>query len=78
MGEGYFSLFWVYRQRPLGRRVSAFLWVKGQQLGMVKEYGEYCAEWLAAKQNRFAVLPNLTLNYAYHFDSSLYAKFYVA
>lgn len=50
-------------------------WLKGQQLGMVKEYGEYCAEWLAAKQNRFAVLPNLTLNYAYHFDSSLYAKF---
>ena len=38
-------------------------WLKGQQLGMVKEYGEYCAEWLAAKQNRFAVLPNLTLNY---------------
>ena len=34
-------------------------WLKGQQLGMVKEYGEYCAEWLAAKQNRFAVLPNL-------------------
>ena len=50
-------------------------WLRGQQLGMVKEYGEYCAEWLAAKQNRFAVLPNLTLNYAYHFDSSLYAKF---
>ena len=50
-------------------------WLKGQQLGMVKEYGEYCAEWLAAKQNRFAVLPNLTRNYAYHFDSSLYAKF---
>ena len=50
-------------------------WLKGQQLGMVKEFGEYCAEWLAAKQNRFAVLPNLKLNYAYHFDSSLYAKF---
>ena len=50
-------------------------WLKGEQLGLVKEYGEYCAEWLAAKQNRFAVLPNLKLNYAYHFDSSLYAKF---
>ena len=22
-------------------------WLRGQQLGMVKEYGEYCAEWLA-------------------------------
>jgi len=50
-------------------------WLKGMQLGISKEFGEYCNEWLAAKQNRFAVLPENNLNYAYHIDASLYAKF---
>ncbi|MDG0990893.1 MAG: tryptophan 7-halogenase [Luminiphilus sp.] len=50
-------------------------WLKGKELGISKEFGEYCNEWAAAKQNRFAVLPNQNLNYAYHFDSSRYAKF---
>ena len=50
-------------------------WLKGQRMGISREYGEYCAEWVAAKQNRFAVLPSKGLNYAYHLDSSLYARF---
>lgn len=50
-------------------------WLKGKRLGISKEFGEYCNEWLAAKQNRFAVLPENVLNYAYHIDASLYAKF---
>ena len=50
-------------------------WLKGRQLGISEEFGEYCKEWLAAKHNRFAVLPNQGLNYAYHIDASLYAKF---
>ena len=50
-------------------------WLKGKELGISKDFGEYCNEWAAAKQNRFAVLPNQNLNYAYHFDSSRYATF---
>lgn len=50
-------------------------WLKGHKMGISEEYGEYCTEWAAAKDNRFAVLPNSALNYAYHFDASLYAKF---
>jgi tryptophan halogenase len=50
-------------------------WLKGKELGISKDFGEYCNEWAAAKQNRFAVLPNKNLNYAYHFDSSRYATF---
>jgi len=50
-------------------------WLKGKERGIAKEYGEYCNEWVAAKNNRFAVLPNHGLNYAYHFDSARYAKF---
>ena len=50
-------------------------WLKGKKLGISQEFGEYCKEWAAAKQGRFAVLPKLGLNYAYHLDASLYAKF---
>lgn len=50
-------------------------WLKGRRMGISREFGEYCKEWVAAKQRRFAVLPNHGLNYAYHFDASLYAKF---
>ena len=50
-------------------------WMKGRQLGISGEFGEYCKEWAAAKAGRFAVLPNRGLNYAWHFDASLYAAF---
>lgn len=50
-------------------------WLKGKQLGMVSEIGDYCAEHLAARQGRFAVLPNQDYNHAYHMDASLYAKY---
>lgn len=50
-------------------------WLKGMRLGISKEFGEYCNEWVAAKHRRFAVLPNQGLNYAYHIDASLYARF---
>jgi tryptophan halogenase len=50
-------------------------WLKGRELGISREFGEYCNEWVAARHNRFAVLPNQGLNYAYHIDASLYAVF---
>ncbi|MGI9220190.1 MAG: tryptophan halogenase family protein [Woeseiaceae bacterium] len=50
-------------------------WLKGLERGISKEYGEYCSEWVAAKHNRFAVLPDQGMNYAYHIDASVYAKF---
>ena len=50
-------------------------WLKGKKMGISKEFGEYCNEWAAAREGRFAVLPKHALNYAYHFDSSRYAKF---
>ncbi|MDF2178788.1 tryptophan 7-halogenase [Aliiglaciecola sp. CAU 1673] len=50
-------------------------WLKGMERGIASDYGDYCPELIAAKQNRFAVLPNQGLNYAYHLDASLYAVF---
>ena len=50
-------------------------WLKGQQLGLASDYGDYCPELLATKAGKFAHLPNRPLNYAFHFDAGLYAKF---
>ena len=50
-------------------------WLKGRKEGISKEFGEYCPELLAARENKFAVLPNLALNYAYHIDAGRYAGF---
>jgi tryptophan halogenase len=50
-------------------------WLKGKQEGISKDFGQYCAELVAAQHNKFAVLPNLAINYAYHIDAGLYAGF---
>ncbi|MFC3031430.1 tryptophan halogenase family protein [Pseudoalteromonas fenneropenaei] len=50
-------------------------WLKGKAQGMASEFGDYCPELIAAKQGKFAHLHKQSLNYAYHLDASLYAKF---
>jgi len=50
-------------------------WMRGQEIGINAEFGEYCPELMAAKANKFAVSQQANLNYAYHLDASLYAKF---
>ena len=74
VGEDYIHSF-GYTGKDCWAAGFQHFWLKGQKLGISEEYGEYCPEWAAAKDNRFAVLPNQALNYAYHFDASLYAKF---
>ncbi|WP_435214162.1 tryptophan halogenase family protein [Luminiphilus sp. nBUS_16] len=74
VGEDYIHSF-GYTGKDCWAAGFQHFWLKGKELGISKEFGEYCNEWAAAKQNRFAVLPNQNLNYAYHFDSSRYSKF---
>ncbi|MEM9313595.1 MAG: tryptophan 7-halogenase, partial [Pseudomonadota bacterium] len=50
-------------------------WLKGMEEGIALPFGQYCPELVAAEQNRFAVTPRDGLNYAYHLDAGLYAKF---
>ena len=50
-------------------------WLKGKQQGISSDFGDYCNELQAAKQNKFAVLPKNGLNYAFHMDAGLYAKY---
>jgi len=50
-------------------------WMKGRQRNLAGDYGDYCLELRAAQAGRFAHLPRNGLNYAYHLDAGLYAKF---
>lgn len=50
-------------------------WLRGRELGIADEYGAYCYELQAAKQNRFALSPNSDINFAYHLDATRYAKY---
>lgn len=50
-------------------------WLKDRERGSKEEFGNYCLELRAAKECKFAHLPKGGLNYAYHIDATLYAKF---
>jgi tryptophan 7-halogenase len=50
-------------------------WLKGRQRGIASDYGDYCLELKAAQQDRFAHLPRGGMNYAFHMDAGLYARY---
>jgi len=50
-------------------------WLKGKEQGISSDFGDYCTELQAAKNNKFAVIPQNGLNYAFHMDASLYAQY---
>lgn len=50
-------------------------WLRGSQKGLAEDFGDYCLELRAAQEERFAHLPKNGLNYAFHIDATLYAKF---
>ena len=74
LGEDYIHSFGWTGQDSWAAGFQHF-WLKGRKMGVSREFGEYCKEWLAAKRNRFAVMAKQGLNYAYHIDASLYARF---
>jgi tryptophan halogenase len=50
-------------------------WLKGRARGLASDYGDYCPELVAARENRFGHLPDKGVNYAYHLDASRYARY---
>ena len=50
-------------------------WLRSREKGSDAQLGEYCVEWLAAREGKFATSPESEINFAYHIDASLYAKF---
>jgi tryptophan halogenase len=50
-------------------------WLKGRERNLASDYGDYCLELRASLEGRFAHLPRGGMNYAFHIDAGLYAKF---
>ncbi|WP_426360542.1 tryptophan halogenase family protein [Pseudocolwellia sp. HL-MZ19] len=50
-------------------------WLHGLQKGITADFGEYCFELQAAKANKFGFSKQTPINYAYHLDATLYAKY---
>jgi tryptophan halogenase len=74
VGESYFHSFGTSGTDHWTAGFQHF-WLRGRERGLAGEYGEYCLELQAALASRFAHLPQNGMNYAYHLDASLYAKF---
>lgn len=74
VGEDYFHSFGHTGKDHWTGGFQHF-WLTGEKRGLAKPFSEYCLEVVAAEQNKFAQLPDNGLNYAYHMDSGLYAKF---
>jgi tryptophan 7-halogenase len=67
---------------PFGRHgeptwVAEFhnFWLHARAQGLKVPIGEYNYEWLAATKGRFGKRENPRINYAYHFDAALYARY---
>ncbi len=74
VGEHYFHSFGKTGQ---GHWTAGFhhFWLDARRRGLAGGYGEYCLELQAALANRFALLPDNGINYAYHFDATLYGQY---
>jgi len=74
VGTDYFHSFGSTGQDHWTAGFQHF-WFKGRERKLARRYGEYCLELRAAEQNRFAHLPRSGLNYAFHLDATIYAKY---
>ena len=74
IGEHYFHSFGVTGKQTL---ITDFIhfWLRGKELGLAREFGDYCLEYKAALKERFSLAEGTTLNYAFHLDAGRYASF---
>ncbi len=74
VGENYFHSFGKTGKSHWTAGFQHF-WLEGRQRGLASDYADYCLELRAAMDNRFALLPDNGINYAYHFDATLYGQY---
>jgi tryptophan halogenase len=74
LGDWYLHPFGRHGQ-PAWMAEFYNFWLHARSQGHKVPLGEYCYEWLAAVKNRFALRENPRINYAYHFDAALYARY---
>jgi tryptophan 7-halogenase len=73
-GDRYIHPFGATGQ---GTWAAAFhhFWLDSRRRGMPSELGDFCLETLASRADRFSLDTDSQVNYAYHLDAGLYAKF---
>ena len=74
VGTSYFHSFGATGKDHWSAGFHHF-WMHGKTRGHPQDYDDYCLELAAANGGKFAHLPDERLNYAYQFDSTLYARF---
>jgi len=74
VGESYFHSFGLTGTDHWSAAFQHF-WLRGKAMGKADEYAAYGLESMAAREGKFAHLPDDTMNYAFQLDSGLYAKF---
>ena len=73
-GHNYFHSFGLTGKDHWSAGFQHF-WLHGLTKGHDQSYDDYCLELVAAREGRFAHLPDERMNYAYQLDSTLYARF---
>lgn len=73
-GEKYFHSFGTTGRDTL---VSEFIhfWLRGRDMGIAKDFGDYCVEFKAALENKCSTQGDTKVNHAFHLDAGLYAKY---
>jgi Tryptophan halogenase/Family of unknown function (DUF6445) len=74
LNENYFHSFGK-TGKPHWTAGFVHFWLEGRKRGLASDYGDYCLELRAARDDRFATLPDNGINYAYHLDATLYAGY---
>jgi len=74
IGEKYFHSFGITGKQTI---ITDFIhfWLRGRELGIASEFGDYCLEYKAALKNRFSINEHAKINYAFHLDAGRYAIF---
>jgi tryptophan 7-halogenase len=73
-GDRFIHPFGITGQSTLACAFHHF-WLESQRRGMQSELGDFCLETLAARGDLFGLPQQPSINYAYHFDASLYTIF---
>ena len=74
IGDQYCHPFGRYGQ-PTWMAEFYNFWLHARTQGSKVPLAEYCYEYLAALKGKFALRENPRINYAYHFDAALYARY---
>ncbi len=74
IGKHYFHSFGDTGKPSWAGEFQHF-WLRGLKEGIDAPFGDYCPELKAALAGKFAIVKKPRVNYAYHLDATLYARY---